>query len=150
MLFILNLDDLEQQCEDAVFEVCDARERYPLQCAKELEKCIELTNEIYVRTLYRTDSYHFVFYLPVFITVFITGLFQMMRILAKPAKVLDVPSFTNEQSAIFQKNFSEVAEFLKSQEHKLQTMINKIDNLTATLNQIKKDKLCEVNKLLWH
>lgn len=48
MLSILNLDDLEQQCEDALFEVCDARERYPLQCAKELENCIKLTNEISV------------------------------------------------------------------------------------------------------
>lgn len=68
MSFVLNLDDLEQQCEDAVFEVCDARERYPLQCAKELEKCIELTNEIYVGALYRTISYHFIFYLFISIT----------------------------------------------------------------------------------
>lgn len=41
-------DDLEQQCEDAVFELCDARERFPLQCAKELEASIRLANEICV------------------------------------------------------------------------------------------------------
>ncbi|XP_012538550.1 uncharacterized protein LOC105837914 [Monomorium pharaonis] len=115
------MDDLEQQCEDAMFEVCDARERYPLQCAKELEKCIKLTNEIY-----------------------------MTKVLTKPVKILDMPSFTNEHSTTFQKNFLEAAVLLKTQEHKLQMMIDKIDNLTATLNQIKKDKLCEVNKLLWH
>lgn len=73
----------------------------------------------------------------------------MTKVLGKPAKILDMPSFTNEHSAMFQKNFSEVTELLKSQEHKLQTMIDKIDNLTAVLNQIKRDKLCEVNKLLW-
>nr|XP_050867994.1 uncharacterized protein LOC127072031 isoform X5 [Vespula vulgaris] len=39
-------DDLEEQCEDALFEVCDARERYPLLCAEELEKCLRLTTEI--------------------------------------------------------------------------------------------------------
>ncbi|XP_011689573.1 PREDICTED: uncharacterized protein LOC105451066 [Wasmannia auropunctata] len=44
----LETDELEQQCEDAVFELCDARERYPLQCARELERCIKLTNEIHV------------------------------------------------------------------------------------------------------
>ncbi|XP_077281586.1 uncharacterized protein LOC143908121 [Temnothorax americanus] len=115
------MDDLEQQCEDAVFEVCDARERYPLQCAKELERSIELTNEI-----------------------------RMTRVLVKPAKILDVPSVTNEHSAVFEKNFSETAELLKTQEHKLQVMIDKIDNLTAVLDQIKRDRLCEVNKLLWH
>lgn len=54
MSLIFNSDDLEQQCEDAVFNVCDARERYPLQCTKELEKCIKLTNEICVGIVCRT------------------------------------------------------------------------------------------------
>lgn len=54
MSLILNSDDLEQQCEDALFEVCDARERYPLQCAKELENCIKLTNEICVSIICTT------------------------------------------------------------------------------------------------
>lgn len=53
MLLTFNLDDLEEQCEDVVFEVCDARERYPLQCAKEFEKCIKLTNEICVSVVCR-------------------------------------------------------------------------------------------------
>lgn len=74
----------------------------------------------------------------------------MTKVLAKPAKILDVPSFTNEHSAMLQKNVSETTELLKTQEHKLQVMIDKIDNLTAALDQIKRDKLCEINKLLWH
>jgi len=74
----------------------------------------------------------------------------MTKVLVKSAKTLDVPSFTKEQSTMLQKNFSETAELLKTQEHKLQVMIDKIDNLTAALDQIKRDKLCEINKLLWH
>jgi len=74
----------------------------------------------------------------------------MMKVHEKPAKILDVPSFTNEHSAMLQKNFLETTELLKTQEYKLQVMIDKIDNLTATLDQIKRDKSCEVNKLLWH
>jgi len=64
-MFVPNLDDLEQQCEDAVFELSDVRERYPLQCASELESCIKLTNEIYVSALCGTAN--IAFYLPVFI-----------------------------------------------------------------------------------
>jgi len=73
-----------------------------------------------------------------------------MKVHEEPAKILDMPSFTNEHLAMLQKNFLETTELLKTQEYKLQVMIDKIDNLTATLDQIKKDKLCEVNKLLWH
>ncbi|XP_011881878.1 PREDICTED: uncharacterized protein LOC105569768 [Vollenhovia emeryi] len=114
------MGDLEQQCEDALFEVCDARERYPLLCAKELGKCIKLTNEI-----------------------------CMARVLAKPAKILNVPAFTDEHLAMLQ-GLSETAELLRTQEHKVQAMIDKIHNMTAALEQINRDKLCEINKLLWH
>ncbi|KYQ55813.1 hypothetical protein ALC60_05312 [Trachymyrmex zeteki] len=120
MLFVLNSDDLEQQCEDVVFELCDARERYPLLCAKELEKCIKLTNEIH-----------------------------MTKVLVKPVKILNVPSFSNEHSAMLKKNCLEITELLKTQEHKLQVMIDKINNLTVILDQIKRDKLSDMNKLLW-
>ncbi|KYN02965.1 hypothetical protein ALC62_06253, partial [Cyphomyrmex costatus] len=113
-------DDLEQQCEEVVFELCDARERFPLLCTKELEKCIKLTNEI-----------------------------NMTKILVKPTKSLDVPSFTNEHSAILTKSFGETTELLKTQEHKFQAMIDKLNNLTVILDQIKRDKLSEMNKLLW-
>lgn len=78
------------------------------------------------------------------------GSLQMAKVLAKPAKILDVPSFTNEHLATLRKNFSEATELLKTQEHQVQAMIDKIDNLTAALDQIKRDKSCEVNKLLWH
>ncbi|XP_032664675.1 uncharacterized protein LOC116841166 [Odontomachus brunneus] len=115
------MDDLEKQCEDAVFEVCDARERFPLLCAEELNKCIKLTNEI-----------------------------QMTRVLTEKVKTLDVPTFTDERYAILEKDLSILTCLLKTQENKLQMMIDKIDNLKTTLEQIKKDKLCEMNKLLWN
>ncbi|XP_018370782.1 PREDICTED: tetratricopeptide repeat protein 30A isoform X2 [Trachymyrmex cornetzi] len=110
----IEMDDLEQQCEDVVFELCDARERYPLLCAKELEKFIKLTNEIH-----------------------------MMKVLVKPVKILDVPSFTNEHSAMLKKNFLETTELLKTQEHKLQVMIDKINNLT-----IREQRYTECIKVL--
>lgn len=114
------MDDLEQQCEDAMFEVCDARERYPLQCAKELENCIKLTNEI-----------------------------CMAKVLVKPIKIPDLSSFTNKRSTMFEKNFSKATELLKTQEQKLQVMIEKIDNLKTVLDLIKKNKSNNINKLLW-
>lgn len=67
----------------------------------------------------------------------------------KPVKILDVSSFTNKRSMLDQKCFSEANDLLKMQEDKLQVMINKIENLTAVLDQIKRDKFCEINKLLW-
>ena len=42
------MDDLEEQCQEALFEVCDARERYPRQCADVLQKCIQLKNDIHM------------------------------------------------------------------------------------------------------
>lgn len=113
------MDDLEEQCEDVVFEVCDARERYPLQCAKEFEKCIKLTNEI-----------------------------CMTKVLVKPI-IPNLSPFTNKHSTVLEKHLSEATELLKIQEHKLQIMIDKIDNLTAVLEQIKRNKLSDINKLLW-
>lgn len=40
------MENLEQQCEDAVFELCDARERFPSYCADELKKCIQIRSVI--------------------------------------------------------------------------------------------------------
>ncbi|XP_017890239.1 uncharacterized protein LOC108631054 [Ceratina calcarata] len=40
------MENLEQQCEDAVFELCDAREQFPSLCANELTKCIQIKNDI--------------------------------------------------------------------------------------------------------
>lgn len=74
----------------------------------------------------------------------------MTKVLTEQAKTLDVPSFTDERYTIFEKDLSTLTCLLKTQENKLQMMIDKIDNLKATLEQIKKDKLCEINKLLWN
>jgi hypothetical protein len=76
-------------------------------------------------------------------------LLQMTKVLTNPVKNLNVPSFTNEHSILNQKYFSETDELLTTQEYKLQVMINKIENLTAVLDQIKRDKVCGINKLLW-
>lgn len=43
--------DLEQKCEDALFDLCDTRERLPVKCADELEKTLRLTTQINVNTL---------------------------------------------------------------------------------------------------
>ncbi|XP_003426959.1 uncharacterized protein LOC100679118 [Nasonia vitripennis] len=39
-------DDLEQQCEDAVFQICCTRERYSVRCANQLEKYLNLKTKI--------------------------------------------------------------------------------------------------------
>lgn len=41
-------DDLEQQCEDAVFQICCTRERYSVRCANQLEKYLDLKTKINV------------------------------------------------------------------------------------------------------
>ncbi|XP_076762416.1 uncharacterized protein LOC143430231 [Xylocopa sonorina] len=50
------MDDIEQQCEDALFELCDARERYPLRCAEELQKSIKLQNDINMLKVFKKSS----------------------------------------------------------------------------------------------
>lgn len=72
----------------------------------------------------------------------------MTKVITKPVKLPDMPSFRNEHFTLDQKHFSEASERLQMQERKLQVMIDKIENLTAVLDQIKRDKLCEINKLL--
>lgn len=42
------LDNLEQQCEDALFKLCDARERYPLRCSNQLKESIQLNSDMHV------------------------------------------------------------------------------------------------------
>ncbi|XP_076667170.1 uncharacterized protein LOC143368382 [Andrena cerasifolii] len=50
------MDDLEEQCQEALFEVCDARERYPRQCADVLQKCIQLKNDIHMMKVSQTSK----------------------------------------------------------------------------------------------
>lgn len=50
------MDDIEQQCEDAVFILCDARERYPLRCADEFQKSIKLKNEINMLKIFQKST----------------------------------------------------------------------------------------------
>ncbi|XP_043255276.1 uncharacterized protein LOC122399028 [Colletes gigas] len=46
------MDNLEEQCEDALFELCDARERYPQRCANELKTSFQLINDIHMLKAY--------------------------------------------------------------------------------------------------
>lgn len=72
----------------------------------------------------------------------------MTKVLVKPI-IPNLSPFTNKHSTVLEKHLSEATELLKIQEHKLQIMIDKIDNLTAVLEQIKRNKLSDINKLLW-
>lgn len=72
----------------------------------------------------------------------------MTKVLVKSTKISDLSFFTNDHFTMLEKNISEATELLKTQDHKLQIMIDKIDNLTAVLDQIKRDK-CNINKVLW-
>lgn len=75
-------------------------------------------------------------------------LLQMTKVITTPVKI-DVSSLTDEQCAMFEKNIIKATKLQKVQEHKLQEIIDKIDNLTAVYNQIKNDKeVCDTYKLL--
>lgn len=74
----------------------------------------------------------------------------MTKVLTEQVKTVDVPIFTDERYTTLEKDLSTLTGLLKTQENKLQMMIDQIDNLKAALKQIKKDKLCEINKLLWN
>ncbi|XP_050590352.1 uncharacterized protein LOC126922120 [Bombus affinis] len=50
------MNNIEEQCEDALFELCDARERYPSRCADELQKSIKLKNEINMLKVFKKST----------------------------------------------------------------------------------------------
>ncbi|KAI4490338.1 hypothetical protein M0802_010715 [Mischocyttarus mexicanus] len=112
-------DDLEEQCENAVFEVCDARERYPFLCAEELEKCIRLTNEI-----------------------------QTVKVVQNIKEFNDIEPLTEEQKVILYNTSKNENVPYKREGMILKKMNNKIDNLKMIIEQIEKEKFCEINKLL--
>lgn len=110
------MNDLEQECEDAVFEVCDARERFPLKCAEELQNCIKLKNDI-----------------------------NMIRVALKQTPPLDMPSLTDQQ-AVYLNNDSK--QDFECFDRRLNVAIKKLDNLKSAMEQVKREKVCEMNKLL--
>ena len=110
------MDNLEQQCEDALFELCDARERYPLQCANELEKCIKLETDL-----------------------------RMMEV--RKSNIIDKPS-SWEHNRNLNTDITENKISFKYLDRKLHSIINKLDNLEAVMDQIERDKKSLVNKLL--
>lgn len=74
----------------------------------------------------------------------------MTKVLTEQATTLNVPSLMDERYTVLEKDLSMITGLLKTQDNKLQSMKDKIDNLKATLEQIKRDNLCELNRLLWN
>lgn len=112
------MSDLEQECEDALFAVCDARERFPFKCADELQKCIKLRNDI-----------------------------NMLKVAMKPTPPFNVPRLTDEQAALLGEDMDEKNDF-EFLDRRLRNSVNKLDNLKLTIKQINREKVCEMNKLL--
>ncbi|XP_015178185.1 PREDICTED: uncharacterized protein LOC107067310 [Polistes dominula] len=115
----LIIHDLEEQCEDAIFEVCDARERYPMLCAEELEKCIRLTNEI-----------------------------QTAKVVQNIKKFNDIEPLTEEQNVILYKESNKQNYPFKCKGVVIKRMKCKFDNLKMVVEQLKREKYCDINKLL--
>ncbi|XP_046750554.1 uncharacterized protein LOC124413815 [Diprion similis] len=46
-----SLRDLEERCEDAVFKVCDARERYSKKCAEGLDNYLCLKTRLVMKSI---------------------------------------------------------------------------------------------------
>ncbi|XP_076165579.1 uncharacterized protein LOC143145761 isoform X2 [Ptiloglossa arizonensis] len=47
------MNNLEQQCEDALFKLCDARERYPLRCSNQLKESIQLNSDMHMMKVFQ-------------------------------------------------------------------------------------------------
>ncbi|XP_003696231.1 uncharacterized protein LOC100865440 isoform X2 [Apis florea] len=114
------MDNIEQQCEDAVFEVCDARERYPSRCADELQKSIKLKNNM-----------------------------NMLKKFQKSI-INDVPDLQQDKYMKGNLNFNKNKICFNYLDSKLQNSINKLNNLKAIMDQIEREKTCCINKLLEH
>ncbi|XP_015591046.1 uncharacterized protein LOC107265775 [Cephus cinctus] len=113
--------ELEEQCENAVFEVCDARERYPSKCAQELAKCIELETEINTGTINLKST--------------------------KPLNVLKLSKAQDDRHRAVNVEWKTYS-CQQIQDEKLQKLLEKMNNLKAVLEQIEKDKFSEINRLI--
>lgn len=114
------MDSLEEQCENAVFLVCDARERYPVLCAEELVNCIRLTNEI-----------------------------NTVKVISKTKEFKDIQHLEEEQSRLLNTISTKKNISYEQQNLELKKMLDKIDNLHKIVEQIEKEKSCEINKLFY-
>ncbi|XP_014609829.1 PREDICTED: uncharacterized protein LOC106789829 [Polistes canadensis] len=115
----LLIHDLEEQCEEAVFEVCDARERYPILCAEELEKCIRLTNEI-----------------------------QTTKVVQNIKKFHDIKPLTEEQKVLSCNALKKQNYPFKRKNKVIKSIKSRIDNLKMVVEQLEREKLFDINKLL--
>ncbi|XP_043273248.1 uncharacterized protein [Venturia canescens] len=116
------MDDLEKECENTVFEVCDARERYPNMCVSELTRCIKLENEL-----------------------------SLEPVKHGPRTKIGASPMSKEQMLFLEylqigsKNEVAPKEEINK---KMKSLLNKLDNLTLVVEQIEKEKCEEMNRLL--
>ncbi|XP_066599184.1 uncharacterized protein [Prorops nasuta] len=116
-------DDLEQQCEDAVYEVCDARERFPKLCAKELAQSIKIKNEINMADV-KPDNTD-------------VPSFHVLNLTKEKQSVFHLPLPKDTTATdIFKMNTT------------LKEMSHKLDDLRTVVEQLEKEKTCETNKYL--
>ncbi|XP_012272307.1 uncharacterized protein LOC105695372 [Orussus abietinus] len=116
------MDELEEQCEDAVLEVCDARERYPVQCADELTKCLKLRTAICVEP-----------------------------VALKSIDSLETAMLSEEQKGyikMLQENVKYNKLCMQADLNKLANVADKVNDLKNILEQIENDKQGEISKLL--
>ncbi|KAG7202560.1 hypothetical protein KM043_009756 [Ampulex compressa] len=115
----MKMDNLEQQCEEATFEVSDAREQYPSKCANELQKYIQLTNNIHA-----------------------------MKVEARSHEHQDFSTITEQQSILLGTKFIKENVSLKHLDDKVKEMLHKFENLRCVMQQVEEEKACIFNKLL--
>ncbi|XP_015120182.1 uncharacterized protein LOC107043272 [Diachasma alloeum] len=114
--------DLEQQCDDAVFELCDTRERYPQKCAEELAKTLRLTTQI-----------------------------NKAPVIMKPSGPLRPLEITDEQRELFQSIIpitKDRADDQKALKTDLETMLKTVKDLKTVVEQVRSTEDCTIDNIL--
>ncbi|KAK0182506.1 hypothetical protein PV327_000642 [Microctonus hyperodae] len=114
--------DLEQECEDALFELCDVRERYPAKCADELEQCLHLIRRINMKSPRRD-------------------------VIEK----LDEISITDDQKILFQNALivnKDKYKNWKRTDNEFNKILTNIDDLIIVLEQIKNAESCPIDCMI--
>ncbi|XP_033216648.1 uncharacterized protein LOC117172645 isoform X2 [Belonocnema kinseyi] len=116
------MGNIEEECEDAVFEICDIRERYPAHCAKKLGQCLRLTNEINTTNI-KVDSIHI--------------------------HPLEIPlKETDEKVEIFKKFESSLSKVDPNLRRNSKNMLEDLNSLITVAHQLRSEKYCDLYKCL--
>ncbi|XP_063992088.1 uncharacterized protein LOC135170309 isoform X2 [Diachasmimorpha longicaudata] len=114
--------DLEQQCEDVVFELCDIRERYPQKCAEELSKALRLTTQI-----------------------------NKAPVIIKPSAPLLPLVILDEQRELFQTIVPVTKGTIDSQKAlktNLEAMLRTVKDLKTVVEQVRRTEDCTIDNIL--